>query len=93
MTKTSSGSHETYYTFEFLQHLVNFQEFSVELGNLLGSLPLAPILSGHPIPIMAMIKEGEQKIWSFDIWHENLVESAEEYDAKKQAAAAAAKRQ
>ena len=80
MAKTISGSHETYYTFEFLQHLVNFQEFAVELGNLLGSIALAPMLAGHPIPIMAMTKEKEQKIWSFDIWHEKLVESAERYD-------------
>ena len=85
MTRTNSGGKETYYTFEFLQHLVNFQEFSVELGNLLGSLPIAPILSGQPIPIMAMVKEGEQKIWSFDIWHESLVEGAKKHDALKQA--------
>lgn len=84
VTKTSSGGKETYYTFEFLQHLVNFQDFSVELGNLLGSLPIAPILAGTPIPIMAMTKDGQQKVWSFDIWHHNLVEAAEQHDAKTQ---------
>ena len=89
-TKMSCGSHETYYTFEFLQHLVNFQDFSVELGSLLGSLPIAPILTGQPIPIMAMTKQGaEQKVWSFDIWHESLVEGAKEHDAKKATADAA----
>ncbi|CAB9497488.1 expressed unknown protein [Seminavis robusta] len=82
MTKTDTGSKETYYTFEFLQHLVNFQDFSVELGNLLGSIPIAPIFAGAPIPIMAMVKEGEQKLWSFDLWHQSLVEGAKEFDAQ-----------
>lgn len=85
LTQVSSGGKETYYTFEFLQHLVNFQDFSVELGSMLGSLPIAPIFAGHPLPIMAMIKEGEQKIWSFDVWHESLVEGAKKYDEEKQA--------
>jgi Protein of unknown function (DUF1769) len=81
MTRTSKGAKDIYYTFEFLQHLVNFEDFSVELGNLLGSIPIAPILSGAPIPIMAMVKEGEQKLWSFDLWHQSLVEGAKSHDA------------
>jgi len=85
VTKVSSGSHETYYTFEFLQHLVNFEEFSIELGNLIGSIPLDPILAGHPLPITAMMKDGKHKVWSFDIWHENLVQNAKDYDTANQA--------
>jgi Protein of unknown function (DUF1769) len=81
-TMTSEGGKDIYYTFEFLQHLVNFEDFSVELGNLLGSIPIAPILSGAPIPIMAMVKEGEEKLWSFDLWHQSLVEGAKAHDAR-----------
>jgi hypothetical protein len=83
-TKVGTGAHETYYTFEFLQHLVNFQDFSIELGSLLGSVPIAPILNGHPLPVTAMTKDGHEKLWSFDIWHQQLVENANEYDAKQQ---------
>ena len=37
------------YTFEFLQHLFNFQEFSIELGSMLGSIHLEDILDGQPL--------------------------------------------
>lgn len=62
------------YTFEFLQHLFNFQEFSIELGSMLGSVELKDVLDGQPLQIMAT--HGDQRIWSFDIWHESLWESA-----------------
>ncbi|OEU15215.1 hypothetical protein FRACYDRAFT_148676, partial [Fragilariopsis cylindrus CCMP1102] len=58
------------YTFEFLQHLFNFQEFSIELGNMLGSLNLEDMLNGQPLQIMAA--HGDQPLWSFDVWHECL---------------------
>lgn len=81
VTRVGNDTKETYYTFEFLQHLVNFQEFSVELGSLLGSVPMAPIMNGQPLPIMAMTKDGHEKLWSFDIWHEELVKDAKKIDA------------
>mgnify|MGYP005850026213 CR=1 FL=1 len=83
-TKVGGNGTETYYTFEFLQHLFNFQEFSVELGSLLGSVPIAPIMNGHPLPITAMTKDGHEKLWSFDLWHQSLVKDAIAYDAKQQ---------
>ena len=61
------------YTFEFLQHLFNFQDFSVELGSMLGSVPLAPIVDGQALPIMATHADFDQRLWSFDVWHESLV--------------------
>lgn len=61
------------YTFEFLQHLFNFQDFSVELGSMLGSIPLAPIVDGQALPIMASHADFDQRLWSFDVWHESLV--------------------
>lgn len=62
------------YTFEFLQHLFNFQDFSIELGSMLGSVQLKDVLDGQPLQIMAA--HGEQPLWSFDIWHECLWEEA-----------------
>ncbi|GAX13170.1 hypothetical protein FisN_17Hh100 [Fistulifera solaris] len=62
------------YTFEFLQHLINFDEFSVELGSVLGAIRLQELLDGQPLQIMAT--HFERRLWSFDIWHEMLVEDA-----------------
>jgi hypothetical protein len=66
------------YTFEFLQHLFNFQNFSIELGSMLGSVELEQILDGQPLQIMA--SHGEHRLWSFDIWHESLWDSAKRHD-------------
>ncbi|GAX20149.1 hypothetical protein FisN_17Lh100 [Fistulifera solaris] len=66
------------YTFEFLQHLINFDEFSVELGSVLGAIRLQELLDGQPLQIMAT--HFERRLWSFDIWHEMLVEDARRSD-------------
>ncbi len=66
------------YTFEFLQHLINFDEFSVELGSVLGAIRLQELLDGQPLQIMAT--HFERRLWSFDIWHEMLVEDARRCD-------------
>ena len=70
------------YTFEFLQHLFNFQEFSIELGNMLGSLNLEEMLNGQPLQIMAA--HGDQPLWSFDVWHECLWEQAKFHNDQQQ---------
>ena len=62
------------YTFEFLQHLFNPQEFYIELGSMLGSVHLEDILDGQPLQIMAA--HGDTPLWSFDVWHECLWERA-----------------
>mmetsp|Transcript_17427 Transcript_17427/g.25165 ORF Transcript_17427/g.25165 Transcript_17427/m.25165 type:complete len:614 (-) Transcript_17427:63-1904(-) len=69
------------YSFEFLQHLVNFQEYSIELGSMLGSVPLQESLDGQPIQIMATHKAVDP-LWSFDIWHESIIGDAIKHDAK-----------
>jgi hypothetical protein len=69
------------YTFEFLQHLFNFQEFSIELGSMLGSIQLKEILDGQPMQLMA--SHGSSRLWSFDIWHEELVDDARIHDQLK----------
>lgn len=74
------------YTMEFLQHLFKFEEFTMELGNLLGAVDLKEIVDGQPFQIMALTRDnatgGEQKLWSFDLWHEGLMESALRYDCR-----------
>ena len=67
------------YSFEFLQHLFNFQEFSMEFGSMLGSVELEDILDGQPLQFMA--SHGDVPLWSFDIWHECLWEKAKKHNA------------
>jgi hypothetical protein len=68
------------YTFEFLQHLFNFQEFSIELGNMLGNVELEDVLDGQPLQIMSSY--GDQPLWSFDLWHECLWKQAKYHDER-----------
>jgi Protein of unknown function (DUF1769) len=83
------------YTFEFLQHLLSFDDFSIELGSLLGSVPLQTILNGQPLQIMASHQHPiprqkanehnhvmQNRLWSFDIWHEILIPDALRLDAE-----------
>jgi Protein of unknown function (DUF1769) len=85
------------YTFEFLQHLLSFDDFSIELGSLVGSVPLPNILNGQPLQIMASRKHPipkatssddkalpQNRLWSFDIWHEQLVADALQWDNDQQ---------
>jgi hypothetical protein len=66
------------YTFEFLQHLFNFKDFSIELGSMMGSIQLKEVLDGQPLQVMA--SHFEKRLWSFDVWHEVLVDDAVKYD-------------
>lgn len=68
------------YTFEFLQHLLNFQDFSIELGSMLGSVDLKDLLDGQPLQIMAA--HGDHRPWSFDIWHQKLWDDAQQYSER-----------
>ena len=67
------------YTFEFLQHLFDFEAFSIELGSVLGAIPLAPILHGQPLQVMACDSKINY-LWGFELWHAELMD-----DVKKQA--------
>ena len=68
------------YTFEFLQHLFDFPNYTVELGSMLGSIELGHMLNGQPMQIMAETKE--DKLWAFDIWHESLMTTAVQHDKR-----------
>ena len=73
-----SLSPDNIYTFEFLQHLLSFADFTLELGSMLGSIPLSEVLDGQALPVMACC-DG-QKLWSFDILHESLMKETLQYD-------------
>ena len=75
------------YSFEFLQHLIDFDDLSVDLGSIAGKLLLKELLDGQPLKFMAaqqkdgMGDEGTKGrgldldyLWSFDIFHEALYE-------------------
>jgi hypothetical protein len=83
-SKTPLADTNKVYTFEFLQHLFNFQDFTIELGSIMGSVKFQGILEGQPLQIMAM--HGNQKVWCFDIWHECLLADSKRYDQPKVAA-------
>jgi len=74
------------YTFEFLQHLIDFENFELGLGSLLGKFKLDTLLNGKCINIMAahqrhpiegeIVNQSLDTLWSFDLWHETLLEAA-----------------
>ena len=79
------------YTFEFLQHLFDYHNFSIDLGNSF-QVKVKDILDGQPLQLMAEYRgEGQEaedsdnNLWAFEIWNECLWE-----DAKASLAAAAA---
>lgn len=67
------------YTFEFLQHLLNFSDFSIELGSMFGSISLVEMLDGQPLQVMA--QHGDEKLWGFDVFHESLHSDAVKHDS------------
>ena len=85
-----TGSHifETnkIYTFEFLQHLLNFETFTLEVGT---SLKLNDSLNGQPLQFMAATLDTTtnpklmklNKLWSFDVWHQGLYQDAVTYES------------
>lgn len=68
------------YTFEFLQHMLNFQDFTIEMGSVLGSLELEHMLNGQPLQILAEHVPTRGCLWSFDVWNECLWAKAKEHD-------------
>mmetsp|Transcript_3727 Transcript_3727/g.8163 ORF Transcript_3727/g.8163 Transcript_3727/m.8163 type:complete len:620 (+) Transcript_3727:103-1962(+) len=76
------------YTFEFLQHLIDYTDLSLDLGKILGKVRVGGALRGQPIRYVAGVKQRNRKaaaescsmsmydmdcIWSFDLWHKSLV--------------------
>ena len=63
------------YTMEFLQHLFDYQKFSIDLGSF--HLNTKDILDGQPLQLMA--KHGDSYIWGFEIWNESLLKDAKKH--------------
>mmetsp|Transcript_1611 Transcript_1611/g.3451 ORF Transcript_1611/g.3451 Transcript_1611/m.3451 type:complete len:463 (-) Transcript_1611:32-1420(-) len=70
------------YTFEFFQHLLHFDDFSVDLGKVGGKHRLAGVLHGLPLKCMAARYDPRRDdrrpeyLWNFDIWHESCYDDA-----------------
>jgi len=70
------------YTFEFLQHLMDYQKFQIDVSQSL-HVKLKDILDGQPLQIMAEVatdldKEtsAENELFAFEVWHESLWQAA-----------------
>ncbi|EJK77976.1 hypothetical protein THAOC_00152 [Thalassiosira oceanica] len=74
------------YTFEFLQHLVDYNDLSLDLGSLAGKMKIGGALKGQPVRLCAVTDQGSRGLrkikggsreheflWAFDIWHRSLV--------------------
>jgi len=77
------------YTFEFLHHLVDYNDLSLDLGRVIGKVGLGGALRGQPARFVSVVKqrrnanpspdESQWKlenldfIWSFDLWHKSLL--------------------
>ena len=66
---------EKTYTFQFLQHLFDYQNSRIDLGNF--SQDIHPVLDGQGMQIMA--EYGDKFLWAFEIWNEILLEDAKKY--------------
>jgi len=72
---------ETVYTFDFYQSLLNVATYSLDLG--VANIGMAPILNGQPIQCLCKTTDGRY-LWSFQIWHENLLAFADEDGGEKE---------
>jgi hypothetical protein len=77
------------YTFEFLQHLIDYNDLSLDCGKVLGKIKLGGALRGQPVRFVSVVKrENKHKLqgdlldmdkfgclWSFDLWHKSLLPS------------------
>ena len=77
------------YTFEFLQHLVDYNDLSLDLGRVIGKVGLGGALRGQPARFVSVVKQRRDAnpypdesqwnlenldfIWSFDLWHKSLL--------------------
>ncbi|KAL7475981.1 hypothetical protein ACHAW6_001872 [Cyclotella cf. meneghiniana] len=87
--KTPTFDVDKEYTFEFFQHLITFDDFSLNFVKPIGKHSLHRMLNGQPLKFMAARQtKGDDKssglpgeedlkwFWCFDLWHESLYEDA-----------------
>ena len=75
------------YTFEFLQHLIDYNDLSLDLGRVIGKVNMGAAFKGQPVRfISAAVKQQKGDIteltlndldciWSFDLYHKSLLPS------------------
>lgn len=69
------------YTFEFLQHLFDYENFHIDIGNSMHA-KVKDLLDGQPLQLMAeFFRDGQpidpaNKLWAFEIWNECLWDDA-----------------
>lgn len=63
---------QTTYTFQFLQHLLDYHTSSIDLGSI--NYDMNDLLGGQPFQIMA--EHDGEPLWMFEIWNENILEDA-----------------
>lgn len=77
------------YTFEFLQHLIDYNDLSLDCGKVIGKIKLGGALRGQPVRFVSVVKQGRTNesggesmnmdqfgcLWSFDMWHKCLLPS------------------
>ena len=66
-----TGVRDTY-TFEFLQHLLDYRTSSIDLGSF--HHDLNDILGGQPFQVMA--EHNGEPLWMFEIWNECILADA-----------------
>lgn len=68
------------YLFEFLQHLIDYNDLSLDLGKIIGKVKLSGGLRGQPARFVSVVKKRRHEnptpdnldfLWSFDIWHKS----------------------
>ncbi len=75
------------YTFEFLQHLIDYNDLSLDCGKVIGKIKLGGALRGQPVRLVSVVKRGIKNslpgdsinmdkfdcLWSFDLWQKSLL--------------------
>ncbi len=59
------------YSWDFYQNMINPNSFELELP--FAHLNLSKYLNHHPILIMAKNTQTNQYLWTFEVWHTNLL--------------------
>jgi hypothetical protein len=68
------------YTFQFLQHLLDYQKASIDLGNF--NYDMRDLLNGQPLQLMA--EHGDKRLWDFEMWNDLILEDAINYINQEQ---------
>jgi hypothetical protein len=65
------------YTMEFLQHLFDYQKYTIDLGSFQPNIQ--DLLNGQPLQLMSASTAQDQALWSFEIWNECLLKDAKKH--------------